>query len=105
MEPYFELWKTPEVEAMVTAGNEAFEESVSAANEAFGKIFETMTGQADVFSGAGSRVAAQYEELLEALRKSGSRRWQCSRRPAALEPSFQAGCKRNSRHHRMILMN
>ena len=76
MEPYFELWKTPEVEAMVTAGNEAFEESVSAANEAFGKIFETMTGQADVFSGAGSRVAAQYEELLDTQKKSFEEVWQ-----------------------------
>ena len=78
MEPYFELWKTPEVEAMVTAGNEAFEESVSAANEAFGKIFETMTGQADVFSGAGSRVAAQYEELLDTQKKSFEEVWQAT---------------------------
>jgi hypothetical protein len=78
MEPYFELWKTPEVEAMVTAGNDAFEESVSAANEAFGKIFETMTGQADVFSGAGSRVAAQYEELLDTQKKSFEEVWQAT---------------------------
>ncbi|QPO13123.1 phasin family protein [Thalassospira sp. A40-3] len=78
MEPYFELWKTPEVEAMVAAGNEAFEESVSAANEAFGKIFETMTGQADVFSGAGSRVAAQYEELLDTQKKSFEEVWQAT---------------------------
>ena len=78
MEPYFELWKTPEVEAMVTAGNDAFEDSVSAANEAFGKIFETMTGQADVFSGAGSRVAAQYEELLDTQKKSFEEVWQAT---------------------------
>tara|TARA_B100000674_G_scaffold409211_1_gene356707 strand:+ start:380 stop:892 length:513 start_codon:yes stop_codon:yes gene_type:complete len=78
MEPYFELWKTPEVEAMVAAGNDAFEDSVSAANEAFGKIFETMTGQADVFSGAGSRVAAQYEELLDAQKKSFEEVWQAT---------------------------
>ena len=69
MTPYFELWKTPEVEAMVVAGNDALEDSVSVANEAFGKIFETMTGQSDVFSGAGSRVAAQYEELLDTQKK------------------------------------
>ncbi|KJE36460.1 hypothetical protein UF64_04770 [Thalassospira sp. HJ] len=78
MEPYFELWKTPEVEAMVAAGNDAFEDSVSAANEAFGKIFETMTGQADVFSGAGSRVAAQYEELLDTQKKSFEEVWQAT---------------------------
>lgn len=78
MEPYFELWKTPEVEAMVSAGNDAFEDSVSAANEAFGKIFETMTGQADVFSGAGSRVAAQYEELLDTQKKSFEEVWQAT---------------------------
>lgn len=78
MEPYFEIWKTPEVEAMVSASNDAFEGSVSAANEAFGKIFETMTGQADVFSGAGSRVAAQYEELLDTQKKSFEEVWQAT---------------------------
>lgn len=78
IEPYFELWKTPEVEAMVAAGNDAFEGSVSAANEAFGKIFATMTGQADVFSGAGSRVAVQYEELLDSQKKNFEEVWQAT---------------------------
>ena len=78
MEPYFKLWQTPEVEAMVVAGNDAFEESISAANEAFDKIFETMTGQVDVFSGAGSRVAAQYEELFDSQKKSFEEVWQAS---------------------------
>lgn len=63
---------------MVTASNDAFEDSVSVANEAFGKIFETMTGQADVFSGAGSRVVAQYEELLDTQKKSFEDVWQAT---------------------------
>lgn len=78
MEPYMELWKTPEIEAIVTASNDAFEDGVSVANEAFNKMFETMTGQADVFSGAGSRVAAQYEDILDNQKKSFEEVWQAT---------------------------
>ncbi|WP_430475811.1 phasin family protein [Thalassospira lucentensis] len=78
MEPYLQLWKTPEIDAMVSASNDALEESVSVANEAFTKLFETMTGQSDVFSGAGSRVVAQCEELLDTQQKSFEEVWQAS---------------------------
>lgn len=78
MEPYLQLWKTPEIDAMVSASQDALEESVSVANEAFTKLFETMTGQSDVFSGAGSRVVAQCEELLDTQQKSFEEVWQAS---------------------------
>lgn len=78
MEPYMDLWKTPEIEAMMTASNDAFEDGVSVASEAFNKMFETMTGQADVFSGAGSRVAAQYEDLIDNQKKSFEEVWQAT---------------------------
>lgn len=73
-----DLWKTPEIEAIMTASNDAFEDGVSVANEAFNKMFETMTGQADVFSGAGSRVAAQYEDLIDNQKKSFEEVWQAT---------------------------
>ena len=78
MEQFFDLWKAPEVDAIFTASNDAMEESVSVANDAFAKWFETMTGQADVFSGAGSRVVAQYEELVEIQQKKLEDVWQAS---------------------------
>ncbi len=78
MESYLQIWKTPEVDAMVTASSDAIEESVEVANEALTKLFETMTGQSDVFSGAGSRVAAQCEELLDTQQKSFEEVWQTS---------------------------
>ncbi|WP_412558394.1 phasin family protein [Thalassospira sp. MIT1370] len=70
MESYLALWKAPEMDAIMTAGSDAIEESISVANEAFSKLFDTMTGQSDVFSGAGSRMAAQCEEIIEAQQKN-----------------------------------
>lgn len=78
MEQFFDLWKAPEVDAIFTASNDALEDSVSVANDAFSKMFETMTGQADVFSGAGSRVVAQYEELVDTQQKKMEEVWQAS---------------------------
>jgi len=78
MESYLQIWKTPEIDAMVTASSDAIEESVEVANEALTKLFETMTGQSDVFSGAGSRVAAQCEELLDTQQKSFEEVWRTS---------------------------
>ncbi|MEQ8392203.1 MAG: phasin family protein [Thalassospira sp.] len=78
MEPYLQLWKTPEIDAMVSASQDALEESVAVANEAFTKLFETMTGQSDVVSGAGSRVVAQCEELLDTQQKSFEEVWHAS---------------------------
>ncbi|MCC9625518.1 hypothetical protein LPB41_27920 [Thalassospira sp. MA62] len=73
-----DLWKTPEVEAMVSASNDAFEESVTAANQAFAAFYEALTGQAGVISDAGSRVAAQYEEVLDNHQKALNEVWQAS---------------------------
>ncbi len=70
MESYLALWKAPEMDAIMTAGSDAIEESISVANEAFSKLFDTMTGQSDVFSDAGSRMAAQCEEIIEAQQKN-----------------------------------
>jgi hypothetical protein len=76
MEQYLALWKAPELDAMMAAGNDALEESMSVANEAFTKLFDTMTGQSDVFSDAGSRMAAQCEELLGGHQKNVEEFWQ-----------------------------
>ncbi|WP_022730316.1 phasin family protein [Thalassospira lucentensis] len=89
MEKFFDMWKTPEVDAIFTASNDAFEGSISAANEAFSKMFETMTGQSDVFSGAGSRVVAQYEELIETQQKNLEEIWHAS--AALMEKSGGVG--------------
>ena len=89
MEKFFDMWKTPEVDAILTASNDAFEDSLSAANEAFSRMFETMTGQSDVFSGAGSRVVAQYEELVETQQKKLEEIWHAS--AALMEKSGGVG--------------
>ncbi|WP_417814220.1 phasin family protein [Thalassospira alkalitolerans] len=64
LEPFFDLWKTPDVDAMMSASKEAFEGSVTAANDSIAQFFDTFSGQADVFSDAGTKVIAQYEEFL-----------------------------------------
>tara|TARA_R110001592_G_scaffold83986_2_gene248608 strand:+ start:904 stop:2256 length:1353 start_codon:yes stop_codon:yes gene_type:complete len=89
MEKFFDMWKTPEVDAIFTASNDAFEDSLSAANEAFSRMFETMTGQSDVFSGAGSRVVAQYEDLVETQQKKLEEIWHAS--AALMEKSGGVG--------------
>ncbi|MDG4721283.1 MULTISPECIES: phasin family protein [Thalassospira] len=78
MDKYLALWKAPELDAMMSAGTDAFEESMSVANEAFTKLFDTMTGQSDVFSDAGSRMAAQCEELFGTHQKNVEEFWQTS---------------------------
>ena len=89
MEKFFDMWKTPDVDAIFTASNDAFEDSISAANEAFSRMFETMTGQSDVFSGAGSRVVAQFEELVETQQKKLEEIWHAS--TALMEKSGGVG--------------
>ena len=64
LEPFFDLWKTPDVDAMMSASKEALEGSVTAANDSIAQFFDTFSGQADVFSDAGTKVIAQYEEFL-----------------------------------------
>ncbi|WP_417815631.1 phasin family protein [Thalassospira alkalitolerans] len=49
---------------MMSASKEAFEGSVTAANDSIAQFFDTFSGQADVFSDAGTKVIAQYEEFL-----------------------------------------
>ena len=78
MEKYLALWKAPELDAMMSAGSDALEEGMSVANEAFAKLVDTMTGQSDVFSDAGSRMAAQCEELLGSHQKNVEEFWQTS---------------------------
>ncbi|WP_181850255.1 phasin family protein [Thalassospira profundimaris] len=79
MESYLELWKAPEIDAIVEAGNDALEESVAVANDAFAKLFDAMTGQSDVISDAGSRIAAQCEELVDMHQKNLEETWLASR--------------------------
>lgn len=79
MESYLELWKAPEIDAIVEAGNDALEESVAVANDAFAKLFDAMTGQSDVISDAGSRIAAQCEEFVDMHQKNLEETWLASK--------------------------
>ncbi|WP_404421053.1 phasin family protein [Thalassospira australica] len=77
-EPFMDLWKVPEVDAMVAATQGAFEESVTAASDVFAQLAETFSEQADVFSDAGTHMMARYEELIETQQKSFDGVWQVS---------------------------
>ncbi|KZB64101.1 hypothetical protein AUP42_20150 [Thalassospira lucentensis] len=78
LEPFAELWKAPEVDAMVAATQDAFEGSMTAANDVIAQMAEKFTEQADMFSDAGTHMMARYEELIETQQKSLDGVWQMS---------------------------
>ncbi|MDP2700100.1 phasin family protein [Thalassospira sp.] len=77
-EPLLEIWSSPEIDAMVAASQGAFEDGVAVANDAIVQITDAFSDQAGVFSDAGSRVVAQYEDLWQTQQKSWNDMWQMS---------------------------